>query len=100
MEPTMDSKMPPLLPVEVWCKILRSLDATSLLSASRASPQFLYIIQGDPILRIILETAIQHEKFHIEMKKTLLEVRSICEVYKRLYCHRHRHNSRCRRRKL
>lgn len=52
----------PTLPVEMWCLILRLLDAKSLLSAVRSSTYLKSIAQGDPILKKTSEDAIMEEQ--------------------------------------
>ncbi|KAJ3649211.1 hypothetical protein Zmor_020965 [Zophobas morio] len=41
----------PDLPVELWASILRCLDPSSLLTATRSSDLWKSIAQGDPVLR-------------------------------------------------
>ncbi|ENN80332.1 hypothetical protein YQE_03324, partial [Dendroctonus ponderosae] len=53
------------LPVEMWCLILRLLDAKSLLAAARSSSLFDRVVKGDPVLKKTLESAIRIEQQEI-----------------------------------
>lgn len=52
----------PILPVEVWCLILRALDGKSLLATVRSASYFGNIVRGDPVLRKTLRDAVKDAK--------------------------------------
>ncbi|KAJ3649210.1 hypothetical protein Zmor_020964 [Zophobas morio] len=52
----------PDLPVELWANILRCLDPSSLLTATRSSDPWKRIAQGDPVLRKTVKNQLVLEK--------------------------------------
>ncbi|KAJ3649214.1 hypothetical protein Zmor_020967 [Zophobas morio] len=52
----------PDLPVELWASILRCLDPSSLLNATRSSDLWERIAQGDPVLRKTVKDQLVLEK--------------------------------------
>ncbi|KAJ8961259.1 hypothetical protein NQ318_008943, partial [Aromia moschata] len=51
-----------LLPVEMWCFILRYLDPRSLLTGVQTHKSWLPVCRGDPVLRTKLKLALEEEK--------------------------------------
>ncbi|ENN80330.1 hypothetical protein YQE_03322, partial [Dendroctonus ponderosae] len=58
------------LPVEMWCLILRLLDSSSLLAATRSSPLFERVVEGDPILKKTVQKAKRDEEQEIMERLT------------------------------
>ncbi|KAH1012788.1 hypothetical protein HUJ05_011884 [Dendroctonus ponderosae] len=73
--------MAQLLPVEMWCKIFRTLDGPSVLAASRACPMFLDIIQEDPILKHVQRKALDQENLELRMKIITSQLQSLSKEW-------------------